>query len=428
MSDSSDTEKTEQTVAGSSSPPGLVPEEGIRGWICVAGAFLCLFCSFGFLSASGVFQTTYQETTLRLYSPSDISWIFAIQLAFMWAPGPLWGRIIDAYGPAPVLCPCSVLCVFALCMLSLADKYYQIFLAQGITFAIGSGGIFTAAFTCVGQWFVRRRGLATGLASTGSSLGGVIFPIFLNRLNERFGLQAAIRYTALLIGIMMAASCFTVCARLPRKKWNPDLKWLDVTLFKQLEFTLYTAGSFFVMWGVWGPFNFISSMALNAGFESTLALYLISIINAASIPGRILPPYLGDRVGHFNVITICSLLTGGSIMALWLPFNYHPSQTGIIIFAVFYGFVSGTFVSLLIPCAAKAGNLETLGQRFGTFQLAMSVSCLTGLPIMGGILDSQQGSNYMGLQLFSGLSCLLGAGMLVGSTYLFTKFFKTWKV
>lgn len=65
---------------------------------------------------------------------------------------------------------------------------------------------------------------------------------------------------------------------------------------------------------------------------------------------------------------MCCFCTGASIVALWLPFNYHPSQAGIIVFALVYGFVSGAFVSLLLPCAAKLGSLETLGQRFGTFQ------------------------------------------------------------
>ena len=72
-------------------------------------------------------------------------------------------------------------------------------------------------------------------------------------------------------------------------------------------------------------------------------------------------------------MTVCSLFTGGSILVLWLPFNYHPSHAGIIVFGAVYGFVSGAVVSLLMPCVAKVGPLETIGQRFGTFQTVIAL-------------------------------------------------------
>lgn len=150
-------------------------------------------------------------------------------------------------------------------MTSLCHKYYQIILAQGVGFGFGACGIFVAAFVCAGQWFEKRRGLALGIVTSGSSLGttskstfviiltdfdsgGVIFPLLVNKLIKEVGFNTTVRYVALLIGILQFCACFLVKARMPRRKWNKDAKWVDFTLFKDPTFALYTAGAFLVMY------------------------------------------------------------------------------------------------------------------------------------------------------------------------------------
>ena len=77
--------------------------------------------------------------------------------------------------------------------------------------------------------------------------GGVIFPFFVNRVIQDLGFAGAMRYNALFIGILLVAACVFVRARLPRKKWNPDLRWFDFKLLITKSFGLYTLGAFLVM-------------------------------------------------------------------------------------------------------------------------------------------------------------------------------------
>lgn len=76
----------------------------------------------------------------------------------------------------------------------------------------------------------------------------MIFPIFVNQLIYEVGFYGTVRYVALLIGILQVCACFLVRARMPQKKWNKELKWVDFTLFKDPKFALYTAGAFLVMY------------------------------------------------------------------------------------------------------------------------------------------------------------------------------------
>jgi hypothetical protein len=64
---------------------------------------------------------------------------------------------------------------------------------------------------------------------------------------EDIGFYGAVRYTALLVGILLTISCCLITARLPPQPWSSKGKWIDFTLFKDQTFGLYTIGAFLVM-------------------------------------------------------------------------------------------------------------------------------------------------------------------------------------
>ena len=88
--------------------------------------------------------------------------------------------------------------------------------------------------------FATRKKLMT-------ATGGIVFPIFLNKVLNEVGFAGMVRYSALFVGILLASSCLLITARLPRKKWNPKLNWIDFSLFKDPAFASYTFGAYLVM-------------------------------------------------------------------------------------------------------------------------------------------------------------------------------------
>jgi MFS family permease len=174
-----------------------------------------------------------------------------------------------------------------------------------------------------------------------------------------------------------------------------------------------------VYWGLFTPFTFITTYAISYGMDENLSFYLISIMNAASIIGRILPGVLADRAGPYNIQVIFTTVMGISILAYWTP---SSDEAAIITFGLFYGFVSGGFISLFTVCCAMISPIKRIGGRyvprfvvadlrFGLLSGFNGIAALTGIPISGALLKPGTWSNGFGpMILFSGISVAIGAG------------------
>lgn len=111
---------------------------------------------------------------------------------------------------------CALLYVTSLMLTSLCDEYYQFMLCQGVLGGIMNGLVYAPEVSVIGQYFHRRRALAMGIASSGSSLGGVIFPIMLTRLlyHTSVGFGWSVRIVGFMVlGLALVAS-FTIVPRM----------------------------------------------------------------------------------------------------------------------------------------------------------------------------------------------------------------------
>ncbi|OCK78756.1 monocarboxylate permease-like protein [Lepidopterella palustris CBS 459.81] len=390
------------------------PNGGVKAWSCVAGAFLLQFCSFGYINACGIFQYHYQEVLLKDHSSSSLAWITTLQVFLLFLFGPIVGQLIDVYGAQRITIPFSTFAIFAVCMLSLCTKYWQVILAQGVAFGIASSGLALPALVLANQWFSSKKGLATGLVSSGSSLGGVIYPFMIPRLISSVGFPAAVRWTALMQGILLIIANTLVSTPFEPKGWQKKQQSAGFKALKSWPWLAFTVGCFFVFWGLFSPFNYLPEMAAQSGIDLQLAQYTLAVVNAGSVVGRIVPGFLSDHIGQFNMSYMVSNLSGILILAFWIPMEYYPSPAGIFIFAFLYGFASGGIVSLAPPCVVELADrkVEELGAKLGGWSLTVAFGSLTGLPIAGAIKDhGGPGQGFVGLMIFSGAALLLGASL-----------------
>ncbi|KAI1271396.1 major facilitator superfamily domain-containing protein [Xylaria sp. FL0933] len=392
-------------------PPGFnpadFPDGGFEAWLVVFGGFLALFCSFGLVNCIGVFQQYYVEGPLSDYSESEVSWIPSLHVFVVTGSNAIMGRLYDNYGPRWILIIGTIVYSFGLMVTSLSSQYYQFILSQGIVLALGASAVFNCATNSVITWFFKRRATALGIMVSGSSLGGVVLPIMMDKLIPQIGFPWTVRVLGFMFLALCGISSVTIKSRLPPRP--KPLRLSDyVSPFKEAKFTIVVIASFFLFWGLFLPFNYLILQAMDAGVDPTLVPYILPILNALSIPGRILPGFFGDRLGRFNTMIFISALSGVITLALWIPGS--KSTAAIILYGAIFGFSSGGIISLLPACMAQISDIREIGTRNGVNLFLAALGALTGSPI-GGAISS--GKHYLGLQIFTGITMLAGSLLYV---------------
>lgn len=131
----------------------------------------------------------------------------------------------------------------------------------------------------LGTWFKVRFPLMIGVTVCGSSIGGVVFPIMMDRIVQSLGFPWAIRIAAFLnMGLLIIVN-FTVKARIQPKPQPVRLREF-IQPFTSLSFSLSVAGACLVYLAIFLPYNYVIVQAREAGVPAEIVSYLVPIMNA----------------------------------------------------------------------------------------------------------------------------------------------------
>lgn len=184
----------------------------------------------------------------------------------------------------------------------------------------------------------------------------------------------------------------------------------DPSALKEPPFTLFIIGMFFGLMSLYIPTFYVTSFAEahNIG-NSQLSAFILPILNAGGIVGRILPNFFADKTGPLNMLIPFFALS--SIMAfIWIACTNTGS---LIVFALIFGFCSGAILSLpnVIVVTVLSPSMAVAGGRMGISFCLASLGLLVGTPVSGAILRDT--GSYVGLQAFAAVF-LMTAAVLTG--------------
>lgn len=126
-------------------------------------------------------------------------------------------------------------------MLSLVKEYWQAMLAQAFCVGIGAGCLFVPSVAVLSTYFNTRISTVMGIAASGSSLGGVIYPIMFYKLIPQVGFGWTVRIIGFTILATLAVPCTVMRMRV---KPAAKRKLVDTSAFKEMPYTIFCLACF----------------------------------------------------------------------------------------------------------------------------------------------------------------------------------------
>ncbi|PHH67411.1 hypothetical protein CDD81_20 [Ophiocordyceps australis] len=317
------------------------------------------------MNSAGVYQSWLARHQLAEANLTQIGWIFGFYNFFSFFAGVALGPTLDAQGPRLVTLGGAMLLLALYASLGLCRSYWHFFLCFGLLGSLSTSMLFTAAMATVQQCFSTRRGLATGIAISGGSVGGIVSPLVLGSLLPRVGFAWATRAVALIMVPFLAAALALVRGHGPvsPRVGNEALQG------RPSEHAILTArvlvisvGAFFVELAMFIPVTYIVSYACAHNMSVDTAYTMTTLLNLGSMLGRWLPGWAGDGLGYFNTQIAALALCLAAILGLWMPFG--GSLAGLVVFVLLFGLGSGSGISLVPVCIAQLCHGEAYARTF----------------------------------------------------------------
>jgi MFS family permease len=369
------------------------------GYVIVIVSFALQVLGWGIFNSFGVF---FKPLLAEFAWPrAVVSSAISISILVAGIAGVLQGRLSDRFGPRMIMTAAGCLLGAGYLFLSRIETVWQLYLLCGLLIGLGVSGTDVVLLSTTARWFVKKRGMMSGIIKVGTGAGMLIMPLIINALITAYGWRTTfVVLGAIILFFYVACSQFLVRdpgkkglapdgeRRADRFKGSAPEKGMTLRgAVRTVQFWTVCAAFFLIFFCTLTILMHIVTHAIDLGVAKADAATVLSVVGGVSMAGRLFMGGAGDRIGNRAALVICFLLLTGSLA--WLQFADHLWM--LVLFAVLYGFAHGGFYALVAPLIAELFGTRSHGVILG---IVLGVSTIGGSlgPVTAGYIFDITGS------------------------------------
>lgn len=402
------------------------------GWTIVGIAFTALLIRFGVLQTFGIFLVALVREFG--WNRGAISLAQTIVMLMIGVGGPLVGFFLQRWGPRRVITISALLLGFVLALNSRITAIWHFYILWGVLGGLGHSFQSMLPWTAiVSNWFVRKRGLAIGIATAGIGVGYLFMAPFTQYVIAGYGWKAAFITLGGLLALGIAPMSAILVRERPQdmnllpdgegeppardavgnKKENTQLpsregEWTARRALKTPAFWFLSLSFAAILFTINMILAHQVAFLVDVGYKVSISALIFGIVGVTSVPFRIIWGSLSDRLGPMWTYTFSTLIILGGIFAL-LSIR-SPSQIWLAyLYALLWGSSYGTTIIVIAVVSANIYQGRSFGVIFGFITLIGQVLGSPGAWLGGYLFDIRGNYNlaFTLALLSSALSCVL---------------------
>ena len=371
------------------------------GWVIVGAALVIVLILVGIRFSFGVFFNSLElEFGLNRAVTSSV---FSVYMILAGVFGIVNGWALDRYGPKLVLALMGLFTGLGLLITGFTSSLWQLFISYSLLVAIGTAGAVPLLTSIISRWFDRKRGIAIGIATSGTGLGTIVLAPLAAYLISTVGWRWSYVGVGVAGGLVVIALAMLLRRGAAESGVLPDgaisvggnagligggeeLQPAGLS-FRQA----FGTRSFWLLLSIWLLFasclglvmTHIVPYATDAGISTLEASTVLSVMGGFQILARLAVGRISDVTGR-KLPGVTSVLFGIGAL-IWVIWSDNLSM--FYVFAVSFGICYGGFAVVNLTMVGDSFGGRSLGAIMGIMNAGYSVGLAIGATLGGFIFD-----------------------------------------